>query len=298
MNTKLIKHTTTSSFSQKLKDYEMLVKLRLNLLVVFTSLIAFFLASEGDVSWYAVLLLAAGGFLVTGAANTLNEVLERDFDKLMKRTENRPLAAGRMTVSEAILAAGFMSFIGISFLAFFNPLTAVLGMLSLICYAFIYTPLKRVTPLAVLVGAIPGALPTMIGCVAAQGELTALALVLFGIQFFWQFPHFWAIAWVGHEDYTKAGYYLLPSRSGERNSETGKHAFTYAFVLIPIGVLPWYLGVSGIVSMMLMVLLSVIYAFFAWQLYKKCTKEAALKLMFSSFFYLPLALLFLLIDKL
>jgi len=177
-------------------------------------------------------------------------------------------------------------------------LTAVLGMLSLICYAFIYTPLKRITPLAVLVGAIPGALPTMIGCVAAQGEVTALALVLFGIQFFWQFPHFWAIAWVGYEDYTKAGYYLLPSRSGERNSETGKHAFTYALVLIPIGILPWYLGVSGMVSMILLVLLSVAYTFFAWQLYKKCTKEAALKLMFSSFFYLPLALLFLLIDKL
>jgi protoheme IX farnesyltransferase len=267
------------------------------MLVVFSAAMAYLVAVQGNINWTAFLALCLGGFLVTGASNTLNQVLERDTDQLMKRTANRPLAAGRMNVSEAIMIAGFASMIGITFLAFINPWTAVLGTLSLILYSFLYTPMKRISPIAVFIGAIPGALPTMIGCVAAQGELTALAIVLFGIQFMWQFPHFWAIAWVGHEDYSNAGFRLLPSKDGERDYSAGLQSFYFSLMLIAVGLMPYLMGVTGIVSTIIVAVLGLIYAGFSWKLYKECTKEAALKLMFCSFFYLPFALIALVIDK-
>ena len=167
-----------SSFWLRIQDLLQLVKFRLSATVVLSSLLAYLIAASGEVSLTAMLILAAGGFLTTGAANTLNQVLEKDFDRLMKRTANRPLAAGRMTISEAVLAAGFMSLFGISLLAVFNPWTAFFGTFALVSYAFVYTPMKRVSPGAVAIGAIPGALPTLIGCVAAQGELTWLGLTL------------------------------------------------------------------------------------------------------------------------
>ena len=297
MQTKVV-NSKNSAFFQKLQDYQVLVKLRLNLLVVFSSVMAYLIATQGTINWMAVLFLGIGGFLVTGAANALNQVLERNFDKDMKRTENRPLVTGRMTVSEAVMAAGFMSLAGITILALFNPWTAFLGTISLVIYAFIYTPMKRVSNIAVLIGAIPGALPMMIGCVAIQGELTTLALVLFGIQFMWQFPHFWAIAWVGHEDYTNAGFYLLPSRDGTRNKSVGLQSLWYALPLIPLGMMPYFMGITGLISAIVLALLGLVYAYLSWNLYKKCSKEAALKLMFSSFIYLPIALIVLLADKL
>ena len=275
----------------------MLVKFKLNLLVVFSAIMGFLIASNGVINWTALAILALGGFLVTGAANTLNQVLEREFDQKMKRTANRPLAAGRMQVSEAVMLAGLMSMAGIILLALFNPLTALLGMLSLICYSFIYTPLKRVGPIAVFVGAIPGALPAMIGVVALQGGLTPLALALFGIQFMWQFPHFWAIAWVGHEDYTNAGFRLLPSADGEKDASAGFQSMIYALLILPCIWTPYYLGITGIISASLLTACTLIYAFLGWELYKKCTREAALKLMFSSFIYLPLAFIVLYLDK-
>ncbi len=257
----------------------------------------FLIASNGVINWMALAILALGGFLVTGAANTLNQVLEREFDQKMKRTADRPLAAGRMQISEAVMLAGFMSMAGIILLALFNPLTALLGMLSLICYSFIYTPLKRVGPIAVFVGAIPGALPAMIGVVALQGGLTPLALALFGIQFMWQFPHFWAIAWVGHEDYTNAGFRLLPSKDGEKDASAGFQSMIYALLILPCIWTPYYLGITGIISASLLTVCTLIYAFLGFELYKKCTREAALKLMFSSFIYLPLAFIVLYLDK-
>ncbi len=297
-NTKVANSTNQlSGISQKINDYKMLVKVRLSMLVVFSAVMAFLIASTGAINWAAVGILALGGFLVTGASNALNQVLEKNFDSLMKRTANRPIPSGRMTSSEAVLAAGFMSLFGIVLLALFNPWTALLGTISLIIYAFVYTPMKRVSPIAVFVGAIPGALPMMIGCVAFEGELTALALVLFGIQFFWQFPHFWAIAWVGHEDYTNAGYRLIPSKDGKLDSNTGRQSFIYALMLIPVSIAPYFMGITGIVSAIILAVLGIAYAYFGWDLYKKCTKEAALKLMFSSFFYLPIALIVLWLDK-
>ena len=267
------------------------------MLVVFSAAMAYLVALDGSVDWMVLFALCLGGFLVTGASNTLNQVLERDTDPLMKRTADRPLAAQRMGISEAIMIAGFSSMIGITLLAFINPWTAVLGTLSLILYAFLYTPMKRISPIAVFIGAIPGALPTMIGCVAAQGELTTLALVLFGVQFMWQFPHFWAIAWVGHEDYSNAGIRLLPSKDGERDSNAGLQSFYFALMLLAVSLMPFLMGVTGIISAIVVTILGVMYAGYSWNLYKKCTKEAALKLMFSSFVYLPIALIALVIDK-
>ncbi len=266
--------------------------------VVFSAVMAYLIASNGAVNWVAVMVLGLAGFLVTGAANTLNQVLEKDFDKLMTRTADRPLATGRMSTSEAVMIAGFMSLVGITLLSLFNPLTGLLGMISMILYAFVYTPMKRVSPVAVWIGAIPGALPTLIGAVAVDGRLSALAIVLFGIQFLWQFPHFWAIGWLAHEDYTNAGFRLLPTTAdGKRDPNVGLHAMAFSLALIPVGWLPFILGWAGMISGIALTVLAIAYAWFGWNLYKKNTRQAALRLMFSSLFYLPLVLFVLLADK-
>lgn len=273
----------------------MLVKFRLTLTVVFSSLMGFLIAHPGGTDIAALGILALGGFLVTGAANTLNQVLEKDYDKLMRRTANRPLAAGRMRPSDSVLIAGMMSLFGVTLLAMFNPWTALLGMVALILYAFVYTPLKRVGPVAVVVGAVPGALPTLIGAAAAEGRLSALGLSLFAIQFFWQFPHFWSIGWLGHEDYAKAGYRLLPG--GVRDRQTGLQAFLYAVPLLGLGIVPYFMGVSGLVSALVIFVLSCFYAYLGWSLYRQDNRKSALQLMFFSFFYIPVSLIAIWVDK-
>lgn len=298
MLTKVLDNRLAGVVLQKLQDYHKLIKFRLTITVVFSSVMAFLIASSGAINWLAAVILALGGFLVTGAANALNQVLEKDFDKLMKRTADRPLAAGRMSTSEAVMAAGFMALFGISLLALFNPWAAFLGTLALVTYAFIYTPVKRLSPIAVVVGAVPGALPTMIGCVAAQGELTLLALVLFSIQFFWQFPHFWSIAWLGFEDYSKAGYKMVPTQGDDVvSSSIGMQAFLYALFLIPVVVAPYYLGVVGWVSTVVALILTLAYAGFSWRFYRQSDRKAALQLMFFSFTYIPVVLLAMFADK-
>jgi protoheme IX farnesyltransferase len=278
--------------SQKFTDYKMLVKLRLSLTVVFSSVMAFLIAGGGVFNWKAVLTLALGGFLITGAANALNQVLEKDYDKLMKRTADRPLASGRMKVSEAVLAAGFMSLAGITLLALFNPWTSFLGTLALMSYAFVYTPLKRITPLSVVVGAIPGALPTLIGCVAAQGQLTWLGLALFGLQFFWQFPHFWSIGYLGFEDYQKAGYKIMPaSEDGKPDRSVGLQSFIYTLFLYPVLFGLWYTEIAGIVAICILLILTVSYSVFSWKFFRGMDKKTALQLMFFSFLYIPVALI-------
>lgn len=285
------------SVRQKLADYALLVKLRLSLLVVFTASLSFLLANPAA-SWEALCLLALGGFLVTGAASALNQVLEKDTDKLMTRTANRPLAAGRMESSEAVLASGFMTVVGLVILSLFNPLTAVLGALSLVSYAFIYTPLKRVSPVAVWVGAIPGALPMAIGWVAATGQIGAEAFFLFSVQFIWQFPHFWAIAWLAYEDYAKAGFYLLPSQERDgRTKSTALQALFYSLLLLPLAILPYTLQLAGFWAVGVMLFMGLVYSFFALRLYIRCDRQSALQLMFSSFFYLPVVQITLLLDK-
>jgi heme o synthase len=293
------KNTTelAGGFVQKFNDYKLLVKFRLSMLVVFSACIAYLLAVP-QASWQDLAILTASSCLITWAASALNQVLEKDFDKLMLRTANRPLAAGRMESTEAVLAAGLMSAVGLILLASFNPMSAMLGALSLISYAFIYTPLKRVSAAAVWVGAVPGALPMAIGWVAATNDLGMGAIFLFSVQFFWQFPHFWAIAWVAHEDYTRAGFYLLPTKEKDgRTRTTALQAVVYAAILIPISALPYLLGITSIIASVIMLLMALIYTFYAIRLYLRCDHASARQLMFSSFFYLPVVLIALLLDK-
>jgi protoheme IX farnesyltransferase len=235
--------------------------------------------------------------MVTGAANALNEVLERDYDRLMPRTANRPVAAGRMSVSKAVLLAGLMAIAGFTALAFFNPLAVFLGTLSLMSYAFVYTPLKRSTPLSVVVGAVPGALPLIIGCVVHEGAISPTAMMLFALQFLWQFPHFWAVAWLADDDYKKAGFYLLPSENGEKDMTTGFLSFIFCLLMAGNAVLGWALGYVGIGTTAVLIGLNIYWAWLCWRLYKDCSREAARKQMFMSFLHLPVSLIVLLIDK-
>ncbi|MCB0571327.1 MAG: heme o synthase [Phaeodactylibacter sp.] len=276
----------------------MLVKFRLSMTVVFSSVMAYLIADTGPVNWVALAILASGGFLVTGAANALNQVLEKDYDRLMKRTANRPVAAGRMKMSEAVMSAGLMSLFGITLLALFNPWTAFFGTFALVSYAFLYTPMKRLSPSAVVVGAVPGALPTLIGCVAAQGELTALGLSLFALQFFWQFPHFWSIGWLGYEDYAKAGYRLMPEREGQRGRSIRMQAFVYTLFLLPVSATPYLLGETGPVSLVIVLAVTLGYIYFGWNFFKAGGRKPALGLMFYSFIYIPASLIAFFADKL
>lgn len=285
-------------FAAKLRDYSLLVKLRLNLTVVFSSVVAYMIAAGEHSSWLAVGILAMGGFWVTGAANALNQVLEKDFDKQMKRTADRPLASGRMKMGEAVLAAGFMSLLGVSLLALFNPWTAFLGTLALVSYAFIYTPMKRVGPEAVIIGAVPGALPTLIGCTAAQGELSWLGVALFVAQFLWQFPHFWSIGFLGYDDYHKAGYQLVPHKAGAPDwASVGLQSLYSAALLVVAGMVPYLLHTSGFISMLFATVLSLGYVWFSWRFYRRPERKTALGLMFYSFGYMPFLLLAFWMDK-
>ena len=269
----------------------MLTKLKLSLVVVFSSILGYAIVAQSSVNWIQLLFLALGGFLVTAAANTLNQVLEKDYDILMSRTANRPLATGRMKTSEAVMFAGICCLIGISILSLFNPVTALLGMLSLIIYAFVYTPLKRYSTLAVAVGAVPGALPVMIGATAFEGNISFLALSLFIIQFLWQFPHFWAIGYLSFEDYQKAGYKLLPEQDGMIARNLGMSATFYALMILPVVGSMFYLAEVSLFSSVLVAGLSVVYIALSYNFHHTFDRASALKLMFYSFFYLPFVLL-------
>lgn len=278
------------TFTDKLKDLGLLIKFKLSVTVVFSAVMAYLIVGGSNASFIGAILLFIGGMLVTGAANALNQVLEKDFDALMSRTMGRPIAAGRMTTSEGVFAAGLMSLAGITILGMFNPLTAFLGMLSLVMYAFLYTPLKRFSSAAVLIGTLPGAFPVLIGGTAIQGYISTFALVLFIIQVLWQLPHFWAIGWLGFEDYQKAGYKMLPVKDQKLDPKVGLYSFFAALPLILIAFLPFILMGGSFLPGMMVSIVSVIYASFAWNFYTKANRASALKLMFSSFFYLPIVL--------
>jgi heme o synthase len=275
----------------KLQDYSLLVKTRLTLVVVLTSVIGYLIAAKNHVNLELLAILAIGGFLVTASANAINEVLEKDFDLLMKRTQVRPVAAGRMKVSEAVLFAGLSCLVGVSLLAMINPVTALLGMLSFVLYAFVYTPLKRYSTIAVAIGAIPGALPVLLGCTAHEGYLTYLSIGLFAVQFLWQFPHFWAIGYVGFEDYHKAGYKLLPQQDGIIERGLGLNALIYILLIIPVLYFMLYAGVISTTIFILNIVVTLVFGVFGFQFYSKFDRKSALALMFSSFFYMPLVLL-------
>ncbi|MES2593596.1 MAG: heme o synthase [Bacteroidota bacterium] len=283
----------------KVRDYAQFIKMRLASLVVLSAAIGFVIGSH-EVNWAKLLLLVLGGFLVTGASNGFNQIIERNLDKLMDRTQNRPLPQERMSINESFILAALMGIAGVVILSvFMNPLSGILGTLALILYTVVYTPLKRATPFAVFVGAFPGAIPPMLGYVASTsgfGEITFQAWILFAVQFMWQFPHFWAIAWVLDEDYKKAGFRMLPSLGG-RDKSSAFQVLVYTLFLLPISLFPVLFGMSGIVSA---VIISICGAFFAYQayiLYRECTVEAARKLMFGSFIYLPVVQLAVMIGK-
>lgn len=289
--------TIWEGLTQSMTDFGLLVKFKLTLLVLFSAVMSYAIVSGDKVDWATMALLALGGFMVTGAANALNQVLEREYDRLMPRTANRPVATGRMSVSTAVLWAGLMAMAGITVLSFLHPIAGFLGTLSLISYAFVYTPMKRSTPLSVLVGAVPGALPLIIGCVVQEGAISHVALMLFSLQFLWQFPHFWAVAWLADEDYKKAGFYLLPSKNGEKDATTGFLSFIFCLLMIGNAGLGWALGYVGIWATAVLIALNVYWAWLCWGLYKQCSREAARKQMFMSFLHLPVSLIVLLIDK-
>ena len=281
----------------KLKDYMQLIKFTLSLTVVFSSVISYLLAPNITFNFLSVLLLFIGGLLITGSANAINQMTEKDTDALMKRTAKRPVASGRMSVSEASAFAAISAIAGTLIIGYwFNWTSALLGLFSLFLYGFIYTPLKKVHSVSVLVGAIPGALPCLIGWVAATGEMGAGGWVLFAIQFFWQFPHFWAIAWVAHKDYSRAGFKLMPSDAGP-TKYSAIQAIIYSLLMIPIGVMPYLTHMSGQVSLWIALGANL---FMIWQcirLYREMNVKAARRVMFSSYIYLPIVLLSLLADK-
>ncbi len=267
------------------------------MVVVFSAVVGYVVAAGTQIQWLELLALAFGGFCVTACANALNEVFEKDFDKLMKRTAVRPLPSERMKPSEALLASGVMGLIGLGLMwYFFGALTVALAAISIISYAFIYTPLKRISPIAVFVGAIPGALPPVIGWVAFTGTIGIEAVILFIVQFIWQFPHFWAIGWLGHDDYQKAGFKLLPNNSGKTKS-TAIHSMVYIILLIPMVLLGVYFGLGYRLTAIMAFVAGIMYLYPAIQLYKRCDDKAALKLMFASFFYLPLMQISWMIDR-
>jgi protoheme IX farnesyltransferase len=287
----------------RIKDYNQLLKPNLSGMVVFSSVIGYLIASSVPFSWtnfnmwQHIILLFTGGMLVTGGANTINQILERESDSLMHRTRTRPMPDGRMHHYEAWVFAALTGISGALLLGFyFNPAAGALSFFSLLLYAFVYTPMKKVHPIAVLIGAIPGALPPLIGWVAATGSFGMGGWVLFSLQFFWQFPHFWAIAWVAYDDYNRAGIRMLPTKERETRF-TGIQCMLYSMVLIPLAMLPRAIGITGNIGTLVGVLCGLIYFIASIIFYIKNDYKSARRVMFASFFYLPTLLLALVIDK-
>ncbi len=288
-----------SVISGKLSDYAVFTKCRLAALVVFSSGIGYLIASTGDIDWHKFIWLLLGGFLVTSASDGFNQIIERDLDKLMTRTANRPIPQQRMGMTEAYFLAFALGISGILILwSFMNPLCGLLSGISLLTYVFGYTLMKPVSSWAVFIGAFPGAMAPMLGYIAAgQGNgIGFYAWLLFAIQFIWQFPHFWAIAWVADEDYRKAGFHLLPSGGG-RDKRSAFLIFFYTSFLVPLGLLSWFFGMTGIISTGLIFCSSTAFLYQAYRLYKDCSVKAAKQLMFGSFIYLPVVQLAVLFGK-
>lgn len=287
-----------SMVKTKLNDYKELIKFTLSITVVFSSVISYLLVPNIHYNLKMVLLLSLGGILITGSANAINQIAEKDTDAMMKRTANRPVAAERISKTEAWVFSVMSAIVGTFILwYYFNMSCALLSLFSLFIYSFIYTPLKKVSAISVLIGAFPGAFPCLIGWVAGADSFSAGGWILFLIQFLWQFPHFWAIAWVAHSDYTKAGFKLLPNQN-EPTKTTATQAIGYAIAMIPIGFLPFMFNMSGWVSMVIILMANI---FIVWQcikLYKEMSVKAARRVMFSSYIYLPIVLLSLYADKL
>ncbi len=288
----------------KMQDYVALGKLRLASLVVFSAVIGYFIALENAsfLNVVSLVYVVIGGFLVTASANALNQVWEKDLDLKMDRTKNRPIASGRLSAMQGIWFAVLTGLAGEAMLFQLNLISGLLGFLAIFLYVFVYTPLKTISPIAVFVGAFPGSIPPMLGYIAVTGEFGIIAGILFLTQFFWQFPHFWAIAWKINDDYQKSGFKMLPYASG-RSKKSAFLIFVYAMAMLPIGVLPCLSfspdvpAMDSIYALVILAPLSLVMIIPAFKLYKTLEMKYAKQLMFASFIYLPVAQISYLIFK-
>lgn len=281
-----------------LSDFKEITKMRLAISVVFSSVAGYFLGAE-VIDFVTVLLLAIGGYLMVGASNAYNQIIEKDLDALMDRTRNRPIPAGRMSVNTAFAIASTFTILGLIVLYIVNPKTAMFGAISIFLYVSVYTPLKTRTPLSVFVGAFPGAIPFMLGWVAATGDFSIEAGTLFMVQFFWQFPHFWAIGWWLFEDYKKGGFFMLPT--GKRDKGTAVQVILYSIWTILVSLIPVF-GVTGRlyltpVSGVIIFLLGLGMLYYAFKLYRNRDAISAKKLMFASVSYITLLQIVYVLDK-
>ena len=283
-----------SLFSQTL----ILIKHRLSFSVVFSSVCSYLIAFD-IFSLNTFLLLIIGGFLVVGSSNGFNQIIERRRDALMTRTSSRPLPSGVMTVNQALIICTFLSLLGLSMLYVINFRTAIFGLISMIIYLALYTPLKPLTPLSVFFGAIPGAIPFMLGWVAVTDRFSIETGILFMIQFFWQFPHFWAIGWVSHDDYKNAGFKMLPS--GKRDNATAFQIVFYTIWMIIVSTLPYFSFTGklsiGIYSLILILVSGSLMLYQALKLMRYKDKQNAIRLMYASIFYLSFIQIIFVIDK-
>ncbi|MEC7259947.1 MAG: heme o synthase [Bacteroidota bacterium] len=281
---------------ENIKLFFEITKFRLSLLVSLSSVFGFFISSS-KVDINEVFILLVGGYLISSSSVINNQILERDLDKMMNRTNKRPIPTGRISVYKSVIMSIFSMIIGLFLISFYlNIYAALLSFISLILYSFVYTPMKKFGPIAVFIGAIPGALPPLIGWVASTGQITLEAIIIFSIQFIWQFPHFWAIAWMYDDDYKKVGFKLLPN-SGEKNLKTAVNIMIYTLFLIPLGLLPTIFGITGIISGTVAVFLAIIFLAQTFKLINDYSRESAVKVMFSSFIYLPIVQISYVLDK-
>jgi heme o synthase len=293
--------STTLSVKTIFQDFKEITKAGLAISVLFSSIAGYLLGFDGEFpfSWSTLIMLSIGGYCMVGASNAFNQVIEKDLDALMDRTKNRPVPAGRMSVNNALIIASLLTIIGLVLLYLINPKSAMFGAISIFLYTSVYTPLKTKTPLSVFVGAFPGAIPFMLGWVAATGSFGIEAGTLFLIQFFWQFPHFWAIGWFLYEDYEKAGFYMLPT--GKKDKSTAIQTILYTVWLIVASLLP-ALGRTGQlfispIAAIIVFLLGLWMLYFAIKLYKERTSKAAKSLMLASVSYITLLQIVYIVDK-
>ncbi len=293
-----VETTNRVSWRAIFADFKEITKARLAVSVVFSS-IAGYLLAPGQISAISLLLLAVGGYCMVGASNAFNQVIEKDLDALMDRTKNRPIPSGRMSVNRAMSIAITLTILGVILLYILNPKTAMFGAISTFLYTSVYTPLKTKTPLAVFVGALPGAIPFMLGWVAATNEFGIEPGSLFMIQFFWQFPHFWALGWMLDEDYKKGGFKMLPT--GKKDRGTALQIIMYTFWMLIISIIPVF-GITGslqlsIPAAIIIFFMGLVMLFFAFRLYEKKDNATAKKLMLASVSYITIMQVVYVIDK-
>ncbi|MFI1771849.1 heme o synthase [Thalassobellus citreus] len=289
---------TSLSEPSVISDFKEITKMRLALSVVFSSIAGYLLGVE-TVDFKTLILLALGGYFMVGASNAFNQIIEKDLDALMDRTKNRPIPAGRMSVNTAFIIASIFTLLGIIILYTINKQTAMFGAISIFIYTCVYTPLKTKTPISVFVGAIPGAIPFMLGWVAATDNFGIEPGTLFALQFFWQFPHFWAIGWFLFEDYKKGGFFMLPT--GKQDKGTAVQVMMYTIWTILVSIIPVF-GFTGdlhlsIIAAILVFILGLGMLYYAIQLFKKMTEQAAKQLMLASVLYITLIQIVYVVDK-